>query len=115
MLNKPILAKFYPDKAIKDLLKENIDMPCLHVPPAWKSQTGGEVDFNVEIDTISSILRDFGERFPETRYRLLDENNRVYKYLNIFVNGELVARDKYEEFFVSGSCTIHVLSPLAGG
>lgn len=90
-------------------------MARLHVPPAWKNQTDGQVDFIVEDASINTILRSFGDRFPENRYRLLDENNRVYNYLNVFINGELVTKDKYDEYFISGDCTIHVLSPLAGG
>jgi molybdopterin converting factor small subunit len=59
------------------------------IPSPLLSYTGKK-DVEADGRTIAEVLADLDRRYPGIRFRVIDEQDRMRKYMRFFVNGEQV-------------------------
>lgn len=86
----------------------------VHVPGALRSYTQGQDEILIEAGSLSELLGRLEEAFPGIRDRIVDEAGRTRKFVNLFLNEELV-RGPLERVRLSPGDVVHVLPSVAGG
>jgi len=76
-----------------------------------KDLAGGASDLEVEGATVGEVLRGLEEAHPKLTGWILDEQGRVRRHVNIFVNGERLREDAR----VAAGDRLHVLPSISGG
>ena len=66
-------------------------------------------------DDLVSVIEDLESQFPGMKERLLDENNELRRFVNIFVNGEDVRFLEGLNTTVTASDEISIVPAVAGG
>ena len=72
---------------------------------------GGKRELRLEGATVSEVLRALEGAHPEIAGWILDEQGRIRRHVNVFVNRETGS----EETAVSSDDTVHVLPAISGG
>lgn len=65
--------------------------------------------------TVGEMIRAAAAEHPRLADYVLDDQGRVRKHIAIFVDGEMVARDKALERAVGTESEIYVMQALSGG
>ena len=60
----------------------------VRIPGPLRRITGGEEKVTVSDGTLSSCISELEERFPGIKERLLDEENQMRYFVNVYLNGE---------------------------
>jgi molybdopterin converting factor small subunit len=76
-----------------------------------KDLAGGNAVVRLEGSTVGEILRGLEAAWPKTLGWVLDEQGRVRRHVNVFVNGERVREDAA----VASGDRLHVLPSITGG
>jgi len=87
----------------------------VRIPMPLRSVTKGQHEVRATGTTVGELVEDLGRQFPELRQRLLDDDGRVRRFINVFVNEEDIR-------FLSGPTTpvndgdqVSIIPALAGG
>ena len=86
----------------------------ISIPSAFRRHTEGLDHFDCVAGNIDELLDALGNRFPELKPHLRDEQGKVRRYLNIYVNDEDVRfLDKNYRFAEGDQVTL--VPSIAGG
>jgi sulfur-carrier protein len=86
-------------------------MPYVTLRAPLKDRAGGNAELALEGSTVGEVLRALERDWPKTVGWILDEQGRVRRHVNVFVNGERVR----EDVSVSPEDRLHVLPSISGG
>lgn len=86
----------------------------VRIPPALRTFTDGQDEVLLEAGDIASLLDRLDEAFPGIGDRVLEETGRPRRYVNIFLNEELV-RDDLSTVRLAAGDVVHILPSIAGG
>ena len=86
-------------------------MPVVRVRGPLKQLAGGEADHSIEGATVVELLRGLEEAQPAVGGWILDEQGRIRRHINVFVNGERGAADTP----VGVDDRIEILPAISGG
>jgi sulfur carrier protein ThiS len=89
-------------------------MPKVIIPPPYQGPTGGVGDVLVEGATVRECLEAVETKFPGFGAQLFDGDGGLHRFVKVFRNGELVARDALEGAVEPGD-QVEVLAAIAGG
>jgi sulfur carrier protein ThiS len=89
-------------------------MPKVTVPPPYQGPTGGVGEILVEGSTVRECLEAVDTKFPGFGEQVFDDAGRLHKFVKVFLNGDLVARDGLERA-VEPADQVEVLAAIAGG
>lgn len=76
-----------------------------------KDLAGGNREIPIEGASVGEILRELERLHPKITGWVLDEQGRVRRHVNVFVDGERVREDAP----VAPGATMHVLPSISGG
>lgn len=84
------------------------------VPAVWSPdrRTGYKV---AEAGLLYEVVRRFVDENPVFRRRLIGPDGAPLKYVNLFVNDELIQRHLRESTHVAPGSTVTIIAPMAGG
>jgi sulfur-carrier protein len=86
------------------------------IPGPLRGDTDGAAMLSVASDgTLGSVLQEVVERWPRLGRRICDEQGRVRRYINIYVNGEDVRGLDGLDSPVPDGAEVQVLPSVAGG
>lgn len=97
--------------SLEDIARSGV---TVHIPPALRSLTNGQDEVILEAGDAASLLRALDAAFPGLRERVVDEAGRQRRYVNVFVNEELV-RGPLDKVSLSRGDAVHILPSVAGG
>lgn len=60
----------------------------VRVPTILRTYTAGESEVSAEGATLGDLLDDLETRFPGIRARVLDDNGRLRRFVNVYVGNE---------------------------
>ncbi len=60
----------------------------VRIPAPLRRSTGGVSEVELVASEVASLIQQLEERFPGVSKRLRDEKGNLYRFVNIFVNGE---------------------------
>jgi sulfur-carrier protein len=86
-------------------------MPHVTLRAPLKDRAGGNGELTLDGATVGEVLRALERDWPKTVGWVLDEQGRVRRHVNVFVNGERVREDAT----VAPEDRLHVLPSISGG
>ncbi|HEX9682041.1 MAG TPA: MoaD/ThiS family protein [Acidimicrobiales bacterium] len=84
----------------------------MRIPTPLRSYTGESKVVQAEGATVDGVLRDLDRRYPGLRFRVVDEQGRLRRHMNVFVGLEHV-RDL--DTPLDGVDEITLMQALSGG
>ncbi len=92
-------------------------LPRVHVtlPSALREYARGLDAVDVEAGTLAEVVARLAADFPGLGYRILDDQGRLRRFVNAYVNDELVSDTEPQDVRLRGGDTVHILPSVAGG
>ncbi len=90
-------------------------MPTIRIPAQLRSYTRDTQEVSVSGVTIREALSNLEKQYPGIGPRLLDENGKVRRYVNIFHNDEDIRFLKELDTPVAEADRISIIPAIAGG
>jgi molybdopterin synthase sulfur carrier subunit len=89
----------------------------IHVtlPSALREYARGRDAVDVEAATLADAVAQLAADFPGLGYRILDDQGRLRRFVNAFVNDELVSNLEPHDVRLREGDTVHILPSVAGG
>jgi sulfur-carrier protein len=84
----------------------------VRIPTPLRSYTGDRTNVEADGATVGEVLADLDRRYPGIRFRVVDEQGRLRKHVNLFLDGDRV-RDLSAPLEGVGELTI--MQALSGG
>lgn len=86
------------------------------VPGALRSEVDGAARLEVAAaGTLDAVLRELTERWPRLGRRVCDEQGRIRRFVNVYVDGEDVRTRDGLDTPVTDRSTVILLPAMAGG
>ena len=85
------------------------------MPTILRTYTGGASDVTVDGATLSDALASLDERFPGIGARVLDENGRLRRFVNVYVNDDDVRFLEDLQTPTPDGASISIVTAVAGG
>jgi molybdopterin converting factor small subunit len=76
-----------------------------------KDMAGGNRELKLDGSDVRSVVRSLEDEWPRTEGWVLDDQGRVRRHVNVFLNGERVREDEA----VGPDDTLHILASITGG
>lgn len=87
----------------------------VRVPTILRSYTGGEAEVAAAGATLNDVLHDLETRHSGILTRILDDNGKIRRFVNIYVNEEDVRFEQGLETPTADGAQISILAAVAGG
>jgi molybdopterin converting factor small subunit len=85
------------------------------VPTILRSHTGGSKSVEASGDTLDAVLQDVDSRHEGLRARLVDDEGKLHRFVNIYVDDEDVRFNGSLDAPVTENSTVTILPAVAGG
>ena len=89
------------------------------IPSPLRNLTNGERKVNLEVDnnvpSIENIILALNNLYPGILGKILDEQNQLHKYVNIFIDGEDVRYLDGINTLIKDNDEISIVPAVAGG
>jgi molybdopterin synthase sulfur carrier subunit len=87
----------------------------VRIPTPLRRFTAGAEEIGVSGETIGHVVEDLERKFPGIRERLYDEQGRVRRFVNIYVNGDDIRFLSSLETPVKDGDEVAIVPAIAGG
>jgi sulfur-carrier protein len=87
----------------------------VRVPTILRTYTKGESEVSAEGATLSQVLDSLESAYPGIRGRVVDEQGRLRRFVNVYVGNEDVRFAEGLETTTPEGCQISVIPAVAGG
>ena len=85
------------------------------VPTILRTYTGGTADVTVNGATLADALADLDAQFPGIRARVLDDDGRLRRFVNVYVNDDDVRFLEDLRTPTPDGTSISIIPAVAGG
>lgn len=85
------------------------------IPTPLRRFTSDDALIEVEADTITGILDELDSRYPGLRARLCEDNGKLRRFFNIYVDGEDVRFLEDLETQVPDGAEVSIIPAISGG
>lgn len=72
-------------------------------------------ELEVEADQVVKVLESVEEQFPGISSYLLDDQGRLRKHVNIFVNGQMIIDRENQSDNLTANSEVYIMQALSGG
>jgi molybdopterin synthase sulfur carrier subunit len=90
-------------------------MSKVRIPPTLRAATGGQREVEAEGDTVREVLDDLVSQFPSLRGQLLNGDDELAPFVNVYVGQEDVRTLDGLDTPVAEGATVILLPAMAGG
>jgi len=87
----------------------------VRIPTPLRRFTGGAEEVGVSATTIATAVDDLERKFPGIKERLCDEQGRVRRFVNIYVNGDDIRFLSSLDTPVKDGDEVAIVPAIAGG
>jgi sulfur-carrier protein len=99
-----------------DLLEGSHPMSVtVRVPPVFRTMTGGQSQVSVEGATVQEVLDNLDATHPGFSGKLLDDDGKLVRYVNVFVDDDDVRFLDGLATPVPDGVTVSIMQAVAGG
>jgi molybdopterin converting factor small subunit len=85
------------------------------LPSALREYARGQDAVDVHAATLADAIARLATDFPGLGYRILDDQGRLRRFVNAYVNDELVSQIEPQDVRLRDGDTVHILPSVAGG
>ena len=85
------------------------------VPTILRDRVGGAAEVEADGATLRDLLQDLERRYPGVTERILTDDGRLHRFVNLYVNDEDVRYLGALEAEVKEGDTVSILPAVAGG
>jgi sulfur-carrier protein len=87
----------------------------VRVPTILRTYTGGESEVSVNGDTLGAVIESLESSYPGIRARLLDDEGRLRRFVNVYVGDEDVRFADGLATPTPAGTSVSVIPAVAGG
>ena len=87
----------------------------IRIPTTLRILTSGEAELNAKEGTVSQIISEICEIYPDFQGRLVDDDGNLLRFVNVYVEDEDVRFLQGVETPVLDGQTISIIPAVAGG
>ena len=87
----------------------------VRIPPPLQGVTGQRTEVEAEGATLREVLADLEERFPGIASRLYDDDGKLRRFVNLYVNDEDARYLNGEDTTVRDGDQVSIIPAIAGG
>ncbi|HSY34454.1 MAG TPA: MoaD/ThiS family protein [Acidobacteriaceae bacterium] len=85
------------------------------LPTALARHTDGQKSFDSEAENLPGLLAEFDTKFPALAQNVKDENGKLRRFVNVYVNDEDIRYLSKEATPTKDGDTISIVPSIAGG
>ncbi len=91
--------------------------PRIHVtlPSALREYASGRDAVDVQAATLADAIARIAADFPGLAYRILDDQGRLRRFVNVYVNDDLMSHLEPRDVQLRDGDSVHILPSVAGG
>lgn len=87
----------------------------VRVPTPLRKFTQGSDEVDASGATVSAMLDDLEQNHPGIKERIMDENGKVRRFVNVYVNGDDIRFLKNVDTSLKDGDSISIVPAIAGG
>lgn len=87
----------------------------VRIPTPLRRFTGGSEEVGVDGTTIGAVVDNLEQRYPGIKERLCDEQGRVRRFVNLYVNGDDIRFLNSLDTPVKDGDEVSIVPAIAGG
>jgi molybdopterin synthase sulfur carrier subunit len=87
----------------------------VRVPTPLQKMTNNQAEIQAEGTSVKEILADLEKQFPGIKERLYDEQGKLRRFINFYVNNEDIRFLQGEETAIKDGDEVSVVPAIAGG
>jgi MoaD family protein len=85
------------------------------IPTPLRQYTAKQPSVDVTAQTVSEMLSQLTEQFPELRKQLFTDDGKLRRFVNVYVNDEDIRYLEHENTAIKENDTISIVPSVAGG
>jgi molybdopterin converting factor small subunit len=90
-------------------------MAIVRIPFPLRSYTGGKAEVSATGETVASIIDDLDRNFPGMKHRLREQDGKIRRFVNIYVNAKDIRSLQSLDTPVSDGDELAIVASMAGG
>ena len=87
----------------------------VRIPAPLQKLTNNKQEVESQAGTIRELVINLERQFPGIKDRLLDENGKIRRFINFYVNDEDIRFLKQDETPLSDGAEVSIIPAIAGG
>lgn len=87
----------------------------VRVPTPLRKFTQGSDEINAQGNSVRSIVEDLEKNYPGIKDRICDENGKIRRFVNVYVNGDDIRFLQNLETSLKEGDHISIVPAIAGG
>ncbi len=87
----------------------------VRIPTPLQKLTAQQGEVEVEASSVKELVASLETKYPGIRERLCDENGKIRRFVNIYLNEEDIRFLKQEETALKSGDEISIVPAIAGG
>lgn len=87
----------------------------VRLPALLRSLTQGASSVNVSAQTVAELIDELEQRYPGVREKLCDEDGKLRRYINVYVNSEDIRELGGPETPLKDGDEVAIVPAIAGG
>ena len=85
------------------------------IPTPLRNLTNNQAEVNAEGQTISELIENLGKNYNGLKDRLCDENGKIRRFVNIYLNEEDIRFLKQDDTSLKDGDEVSIVPAIAGG
>jgi molybdopterin synthase sulfur carrier subunit len=85
------------------------------LPTAFTRHTGGQKQFNSAAQNLPGLIADIGQTFPALATQIKDDDGKLRRFINIYVNDEDIRFLGGETYSFQDGDEVMLIPSIAGG
>lgn len=90
-------------------------MATIKIPSQLRPQTNGHDQVEIPADSVGEALNKLVEQYPAIKDRIYDENNKLRRYVNIYLGDEDIRFLENTETRIDAKSELSLVPAIAGG
>lgn len=87
----------------------------VEIPTVLRTYTGGQKSVQGSEGSLAELFADLDGRYPGLRARLMGDDGKMLRYVNVYINDKDVRSDAALESNVSDGDVVSIVPAVAGG
>ena len=87
----------------------------VRIPTPLQRLTNGQSEVQCEGKTVTELLQDLEKRYPGIKERICDEQGKLRRFVNVFVNEEDIRFMQGDQTQIKGGDEVSIIPAIAGG